>query len=342
MDPKSSLTLSHNAPRGSRIPGSRRARLALLAGLALAVGGAVAGVVLWQSRGGSPPPVSTGRPFATRPPVAIELPGPAVSFDDPRAVLRAAHARLPAGDVAIAVARIMAGYQADRPAAIAALRRLPQNQPVVAFNLGVAEYWNGDLQDATTSFEATRRLDPYGFYGSRADNLLFRDQELPGYPPYIPPVSIAGTSLEALRAAVRAAPGSAEAWLRLAAALGQSPQVGARVAAIRAARRALALDPTGIDARVAVAVLSFDKGNPAATMGTLGPMAANEPNNAEIRFHMGMVLFWLKQFDDAAAQMRQVLAENPGRPYGPVARVFERCLTSRASCDALARAAGGG
>jgi hypothetical protein len=69
-------------------------------------------------------------------------------------------------------------------------------------------------------------------------------------------------------------------------------------------------------------------------------MSANEPSNPEIRFHMGMVLFWIKQFDDAAAQMRQVLAENPGAPYAPVARVFERCLTSRASCDALTGAGG--
>ena len=154
-------------------------------------------------------------------------------------------------------------------------------------------------------------------------------------PPYVPPVT-RRAPLPTLEAATRAHPRSAEAWLALAAALGQSPQVGARVQAIRAARRALALDPTCIDSRVAVAVLSFDKGNPAATMGVLGPMSANAPTIAEISFHMGMVLFWIKQFDDAASQMRQVLANDPGRPYGPIARVFERCLTSRASCDAIA------
>jgi tetratricopeptide (TPR) repeat protein len=339
MDPKPSVTLSHNAGRRVRIPASRRARLGLLAGLAVVAGAGVAGAVAWSSHGGSSAPAVTGRPFTTPPPVAIRLPGAPVSFDDAAAVLRAARARLPAGDPAIAVARIMAGYPRDRTAAIAALQRLPQSQPVVTFNLGVARYWNGDLTGATRSFEATRRLDPYGFYGSRADGLLFRGQELPGYPPYVSPVA-QRAPLGTLQAAVRAHPGSAEAWLQLAAALGQSQRIGARLDAIRAARRALALDPTGIDPRVAVAVLSFDKGNPAATMGLLGPMAANEPTNAEIRFHMGMVLFWIKQFDDAAAQMRQVLADAPGPPYAPVARVFERCLTSRTSCDALTAAAG--
>jgi tetratricopeptide (TPR) repeat protein len=340
MDPKPSVTLSHNAPRGSRIPASRRARLALLAALALVAGAGVAGAVAWRSHGAASAPAVTGRPFPTPPPVAIRLPGAPVSFDDAAAVLRAARARLPAADVGIAVARIMVDYQRDRAAAIAALERLPQNRPVVTFNLGVAQYWNGDLTGATRSFEATRRLDPYGFYGSRADGLLFRGQELPGYPPYVPPVPASRVPLATLEAAARAHPGSAEAWLRLAAALGQSPRFGARLDAIRAARRALALDPTGIDARVAVAVLSFDKANPAATMGVLGPMSANEPTNPEIRFHMGMVLFWIKQFDDAAAQMRQVLADAPGAPYAPIARVFERCLTSRTSCNALTAAGG--
>ena len=274
-------------------------------------------------------------PLRGRPPVAVDLPGPRVDPNDGAAVARAAAQRLPAGDVRIAVAREMASYTAaDHAQVVAALERLPQNRAVVTFNLGVAEIWNGDLRDGTASLEHTLRLDPYGYYGTRADGLLFggRDSaELVGYPPFFEPSTHSLGSLASLRARTRANPGDVAAWLALAAGLERSDRAGA----LAAARQALRIDPNGVSPRVAVAVLGFNKLNPSAAVGTLATMAAGAPSNAEVQFHLGILFFWIRRFDDAAARMRFVLAKDPQGPYSTLARVFERCLTSSASCQQL-------
>ncbi|MGN6380025.1 MAG: hypothetical protein ACTHNU_13815, partial [Gaiellales bacterium] len=201
--------------------------------------------------------------------------------------------------------------------------------------------WDGRLADATQSLMRARALDPYGFYGSVADQLLFAKTELPGYPPYFAPFGNSSAPVSALQAQARAHPGDSAAWLRLAVALERSSQPDGHVKAIAAARRALADDPTGIDPRVALAVLSFDKAQPAVATGTLATMASNDPQNAEIRFHLGLVFFWLRRFSDSAGEMRQVMAGHPGPPYDKLAQVFETCLTSQQSCDQLRKTAGG-
>lgn len=265
------------------------------------------------------------------PPVRVQLPGSAVDFGHGVQVCAAAHARLPAGDVRITVACTMADYLRNRRAAISGLEKLPQGQAAVAFNLGVAQLWDGQLTQATASLMRARRLDPYGFYGSVADNLLFAKQELQSYPPYFPPFSQPSEPVSVLRANARAHPADAGAWLELAAALERTN----RVQAIAAARRALADDPTGIDPRVALAVLAFDKDMPGTALQTLDSMSTDQPANAEIRFHLGLLLFWTRDFQDAAAQMRQVVANHPQPPYRQLARVFEVCLSSRSSCSSL-------
>jgi tetratricopeptide (TPR) repeat protein len=226
-------------------------------------------------------------------------------------------ARSAPGDVRIGVALALAGYSRDHPGrTLRALRRLPQRDPAVAFNRGLVEAWAGQTSAAVGDWRRTRQLDPYGFYGTRADNLLHPDT-LQSYPPYIaPPVLRIGPA--AARAETRRHPGNALAWLRLAAALEGSD----RVAAIRAAQRAVALDPSGVSARVALAVLAFDKDDPAKAVGTVATLAAQQPSNAEVRFHFALLLLWLKRRDDAVAQFQQLLAATPKGPYARDARIF--------------------
>jgi hypothetical protein len=315
----------------------------ILAGVAVVIGAAVAGVVVWTSRGASAPVVAAthAKPLSGQPPVAVELPGPALRRFTPAVVLAAAEHRLPAGDVRIQVAQAMAQYLRRGPqATIAALRRLPQNQAAVAFNLGVAELWSGDLAAFETSLQSTRRLDPYGFYGSRADNLLYPPfpapgaTVLPGYPPYTSSLPHVVSSAAALRTVANRQPGDANAWLRLATAL----QRDHRPAAIAAARRALADDPNGVSPQVALAVLSFDKANPATSVGTLATLALRLPQNAEIRFHLGMLFFWILRKGDAASEFRQVVLGDPHGPYGRLAEVFSSCLTN--GCPTLVKKSG--
>ena len=61
--------------------------------------------------------------------------------------------------------------------------------------------------------------------GTNADNLLYLNTEAQGYPPYFPPPS-RQRSLRVLRAAVARRPGSAAAWLALAAGPAQSTRIG--------------------------------------------------------------------------------------------------------------------
>ena len=73
-------------------------------------------------------------------------------------------------------------------------------------------------------------------------------------------------------------------------------------------------------------MLGFDKENTATSLGNLMTLAQAHPRNSEIRFHVGLLFFWLKDRQDTIAQMRQVLANDPHGPYSAVAKVFIACL----------------
>ena len=319
-----------NVSSAGGIPAGRR-RLLLVAAVAL-VAGSVAAAAVIATRGGGTHHPPAARPLGGTPPLVLELPGPAVKGGN-AAVAAAARKRLPAGDVRLAVARAVLAYDPKRRArTVAALQRLPQQSPAVVFELGLAQLWAGDPQTAERTLNDVKRLNPYGFYGTNADNLLHLDSEVRGYPPYFPPKS-EGRSPAALRAAVHRSPTSAAAWLALATGLERSD----RLAALRAARRAAELDPTGVSEQVAVAVLGFSKDRPADSVGKLGTLASQTQTqqNPEVRFHLGLLFFWIKEGQDAAGEFGQVQQDAPGSTYAKIAHVFESCIDSPADCAAL-------
>jgi hypothetical protein len=320
-----------NVSSGVRIPAGRR-RLLVVAAVAL-VAGSVAAAAVIATRGAGTHHSPAGKLLAGSPPLVLDLPGPAVKGGN-AAVYAAARKRLPAADIRLTVARVILAYDpARRARTVAALERLPQQSPVVVFALGLAQLWAGDPHAAARTLNAVKKLNPYGFYGTTADNLLHIDTEVKGYPPYFPPPGEQPHSLAKLRAAVRTTPSSAAAWLALAAGLERSN----RLAALRAARRAATLDPTGVSEQVAVAVLGFRKDQPATSVGTLGNLASQTQTqqNPEVRFHLGLLFFWIKEGQDAAGEFRQVEADAPGSGYAKFAHVFERCIDSTAACLAL-------
>jgi hypothetical protein len=298
------------------IPAPRR-RLVVVLGLALTAGiCAAATVALTAGGGGSGRDAAptTTKPFTGAPPLQIELPGGTVKGT--RAQLKAAERELPAGDVRIAVARAIAGYSSNGAAAtLAALRALPHDQAVVSLHLGLAEIWAGQRAAGVADLKRTRTLDPYGFYGTLADNTLHVNDQLRGYPLYIAPAGIPGGSIARLRGLAKSQPNRADVWLALAYRLQLSDHRGA----LADARRSLELDPTGISPRVAVAVLGYSKDNPSASFAVLGPLSQQTSDATEIRFHLGMLLYWLKQNTDAEAQWRQVEHDSPSSTYGRVA-----------------------
>jgi tetratricopeptide (TPR) repeat protein len=280
---------------------------------ALAAGAASAvAVVLLTGGGGSDastvPSLTT--PFAGAPPLRIDLPGHVP--DSSAAQVRAAERAFPAGDVRIKVARIMDGYTRNgADATLAALRALPRDQAVVSLHLGLAEIWAGQRSAGLSDLKRTRVLDPYGFYGSLADDTLHTDQR-PGYPLYIEPGGMPSGDAKHLRALAARQPNRSDVWLALAYQLQQTDHVEA----LKDARKALELDPTGVSPRVAVAVLAYSKDDPSAAFSVLGPLAQQASDASEIRFHLGELLYWLKQDTDAKAQWRQVEQDSPGSVYG--------------------------
>jgi tetratricopeptide (TPR) repeat protein len=319
MDPNPSPGESLNVRPGPRIPG-RGVRIALVVGLAALAGLVTGGVVLVTRGGGgdgsaapSPP-----KPLTGTPPLVLD-------------VKPAELAKLPADDVRRQVAAIIRrDDDSRRQESIAALQALPQNEPAVGMALGLAQLWAGDTTAAATTLERVKKLDGYGYYGTNADNLLHLN-EAPGYPPWLLTGAPRGASVAELKARTQARPRDADAWLALAAALENRD----REAAIGAAKRALSLDPNDVSARIAATVLPFDKDNPGTALSGLMQILQSSPaDDAEIRVHVGLVFFWMRDEQDAAAQFRQVLNDDPHGVYAQVAGVFTRCIDNPTSCSA--------
>jgi tetratricopeptide (TPR) repeat protein len=319
-----------------RIPAGRR-RLVLVAVVALVAGGVAAAAVIATRGGGGGPATTAAQPLAGRPPLVIQLPGPSVGRGN-AAVYAAAQKRLPAGDVRLDVARAILAYDpAHRGRTVSALERLPQKSPAVVFALGMAELWAGQPKAAQASLERVKQLDPYGYYGTNADNVLTLGREVAGYPLYFPPSTPRG-SLKALQRATVAHPASAAAWLALSAGLERVD----RLAALQAARKAASLEPNGVSEQVAVAVLGFDKERPMGSLQALQTLTSQPgvQGNAEVRFHLGLIYFWLKDGQDAAAQFRQVVQDDAGGYYAQVAHIFETCIDNKAECTRIANGGG--
>ena len=333
MDPKPSAVNELNGPPGTGIPGLSRRRLLVLVGVAAVAGLAVAGVV-WMTAGSDTKATPVAQPLSGLPPAVIKLPGGTTADpQDPAAVAKAARTLLPAGDVRIRVAELMAAdTMARRQQTIDALKRLPQDSLAVGLALGIAQFWAGQVKPAVATLERVKHADMYGYYGTEADNLL-NYKEFPGYPSYTLAGNAPKGTLAQLQAAVKQHPDDATAWLNLAWKL----QATDRAKAIAAAQRAQSLAPGAIAPAVASNVLGFDKENTATSLGNLMTLAQAHPRNAEIRFHVGLLFFWLKDRQDTIAQMRQVLANDPHGPYSAVAKVFIACLDNPngAACTKL-------
>lgn len=332
MDPNFDPGTHPNDVHASGIPAraTRRRRIVIVVAVAVVAAlGAAAAVALAMGSGsggeaGSGP--TTSKPLGGRPPVIVEIPGlaPGAEVAD---VLKAAQ-RLPAADPRRGVARAMAGYEpADPGKAIAALKALPQTDPAVALNLGLAELWAGQTGAAEASLRRTRALDPYGFYGGRADDTLHPEQ-VRWYPPYFAPgVYDTSGSAAQVRARAEAHPDQSDGWMALALKLEGDDRSGA----IEAARKAVQADPTGVSPRVALAVLSYAKDRPAGAMGALSQLQQLDERNVEVRFHRGLLLFWLRLNDDALAEFKQVVADDPSGPYAKLAGAFVGQLSGAAS-----------
>jgi tetratricopeptide (TPR) repeat protein len=309
---------------------SRRLRIALVAAVALAAAGGVAlGAVL----------VRDGEEDADRPsgvpPFVVDL---GVRTDPEAAALRQAARAYSRGERRRA-ARILArrtSLQAQVGAALASwpvgsrgrLEQLAQANPdsgAVLFHLGLARYWEGDREGAVDVWRATRTRDPNSAYGIRATDLLFR-RFPPGLPSFIP-------SFRADRSVTRLPPAAQLAALernarrrdvRAKLLYGLALQRLERpISARREYSAAALLAPRNPEALVADAVGRFDKAHPERAFSKLGPLTRRFPRAATVRFHLGVLLLWLGELEEARHQLNAAAKMT----NSPLAREANRLLT---------------
>jgi tetratricopeptide (TPR) repeat protein len=208
---------------------------------------------------------------------------------------------------------------------LAKLRALANEHPdsaLVRLHLGLALYANGDDTAAVAQWREAKRADSDTPSALRAEDLLHPDMA-PGRPFFYASFGVgpslrgesAPAQLEELRA--KAETGGVRANLLYGVAL---QRVGRTVSARAAFEHARALDGKSLDAQVAEAVGRFDKDAPAAAFSRLGPLARDNPRSALVRFHLGLLLLWIRDVDDARKQLQRASAAERHGFYGREAR----------------------
>jgi Flp pilus assembly protein TadD len=81
------------------------------------------------------------------------------------------------------------------------------------------------------------------------------------------------------------------------------------------------LAPRSADAQVADAVGRFDKDHPERAFSRIGPLARRFPKAATVRFHLGLLLLWLGDVDEAKRQLTRATRLGP-----PLSREAKRLL----------------
>jgi len=316
---------------------SRRTRVfALVALAALVAAGAVVGAALFlgddEERGGGP--------REGYPPLVLDL---GLRTDAEAVALRRAE-RLYADDKrpeAAAVferydsppAQIGAAFAAWPDDAVARLEQLAEEHPRnarVLLHLGFAHFWAGRDAEAIDDWRRAARVEPDSPSAGRAEDVLHPDFPR-GRPLFVPsfrvPAEIARLpaprQLDGL--ARRARGDDVRAMLLYGVAL---QRLGRRVSAERQFDAAARLAPNNTEARVAAAVVRFDKARPSAAFARLGPLSRRFPRAQSVRFHLGLLLLWLARVEQNAveegtAQLRRARALGPRTVLG---REAERLL----------------
>ena len=196
------------------------------------------------------------------------------------------------------------------------LAKLYPESAVVQLHLGLTRLW-AQRGDALAAWRATIEAEPDTPYAILAGNVLH--PKLPrGLPAFIPSYSAPGEvtrlpaarQLDALRG--RAERGGVRELLLYGVGL---QRVGRPVSAARVFDQAARRAPRDVEAQVAGAVGAFDKDAPARAFGRLGPLTKSFPNEATVRFHLGVMLLWTGRIDGAERQFRIASRSRPASPH---------------------------
>ena len=189
---------------------------------------------------------------------------------------------------------------------------------LVQLHLGLARFWAG-TGGALAAWREARDVEPDTPYAVRADDLL-HPEFAPGLPGFVVSFDYRvegetpASQLEALEA---------DRSLRGRLLYGIALQgLGRPVSARRAFAEAVERAPDDVDALVADAVGRYDKGNPSASFSRLGPLSRRFPGAATVRFHLGLLLLWQRDIEEATRQLRLAVEAEPGSKIAAEAKRF--------------------
>jgi tetratricopeptide (TPR) repeat protein len=208
------------------------------------------------------------------------------------------------------------------------LRELAQEHPdsaLVPLHEGLALYWRGKGAEAEAAWKRAEAVEPDSPAAIRAESLLH--PEMPAGRPFFVPGAQLPKDVEALpplqqlneleRRAEES--GTAEAWIRYGAVL---QRAGRPVSARTAYDRAVAIDPQSAEAHTAAAVARFSKDDPSQAFSRLGPLSQRFPDAPVVRFHLGLMLIWLRQVDQAREELEAATADGAGTVWGQEATLL--------------------
>ena len=223
--------------------------------------------------------------------------------------------------------RIGTAFAAWPDGTIRELQDLVREEPdraLAHLNLGFALFWDGRREEAVEQWRAAKRVEPDSLAAVRADDLLYPNFAS-GLPHFVstvePPADIAAlpAAEQVDRLRRDAAAGSLDAKLLYGIAL---QRLGRPLSARDVFDEAVRADPGSVEAKVAAAVARFDKAKPEAAFSRLGPLARRQPRHPSVRFHLGLLLLWIGNVEEAERQLRLV---EPGSGLGREAgRLLDR------------------
>ena len=187
------------------------------------------------------------------------------------------------------------------------LRILAEQHPrsaLVRLELGVALAFSGQDAEARAAWRAAEQVQPDSPSAVRAEDLRHPDTP-PGRPPFVPSFTRPRTAAQA-----RLARG-----IRLQAALRP-------VSAAREFAAAARLAPDDPEALVADAVGRYSKEAPARAFSRLGPLSRRFPHAQTVRFHLGLLLIYLGDLQQARKELRLARAEGPATLLGRRAQIL--------------------
>jgi tetratricopeptide (TPR) repeat protein len=223
-------------------------------------------------------------------------------------------------------AAVGAAITAWPTATVSRLRQLAAEHPrssLVQLHLGLALYASGDDRGAAAAWRRALEVEPDTPSAVRAEDLLHPEMA-PGrpffYPSFGPRLDLGGapaSQLDTLRRV--AARGGVRDKILYGVAL---QRVGRFVSAREAFAAARASAPQSLDAQVADAVGRFTKAAPADSFSRLGPLAEAHPRSPVVRFHLGLLLLWLREVKEARRQLQRAADADRGGFYGKEARAL--------------------